>query len=46
MPKEVMGFSLDKEVANELRKRYPSNMSYFVNKILRASLFKKRRRSK
>jgi hypothetical protein len=33
--KKIMSFSLDEELAEAIRKKYPSNMSYFINKILR-----------
>jgi len=42
-----MTFSLDKDIADNLRKDYRPNMSYKVNEVLRAALLpKKRRRAK
>lgn len=38
MTKVIASFSLDEDVAEAIRKKYPSNMSYFVNKILREKI--------
>lgn len=47
MPKVFMGFTLDKEVADEIKKLRSGVRSYKVNQVLRAALLrpKKRRRS-
>ena len=46
MPKVLMTFSLDEDIADKLRRDYRANMSYKINQVLRKALFtKKRRRS-
>jgi uncharacterized protein (DUF4415 family) len=44
MTKVLMSFSLDKDVVDELRRRYRPNMSYKVNQVLREALLKRKRR--
>ncbi|MHA2067772.1 MAG: hypothetical protein ACXABY_25700 [Candidatus Thorarchaeota archaeon] len=43
MPKVLMTFSLDEDIADKLRKEYRANMSYKVNQVLREALLKRRR---